>query len=189
MTSGTVYLLMTICSLCGMVFVWEVGVKSLALDAFRARLFEIRRELFHLGETGRIRFDDDAYQILEKRINALIQFAHRISFLTFVLSSVENERAKKERDYVNIADEFNLKLSRIEDERVRRDMEYMMERIGTAVFAYFVITSHVVQIGMLIYGVQRLFSPLKAKQREQQTVYVFEREAYISARLRARSAT
>jgi hypothetical protein len=189
MTSGFVHLFITICAACGMILVWQVGVKSLALDAFRARLFEIRRELFYLGESGRIRFDDDAYRMLEARINALIQFAHRVSFITFLLSFVENQRAKRQKDYVNITEEFSLTLSRVADAEVRRDMEHMMERISTALLCYFVITSHVVQLGMLALTFQRLFSPSRVKKREQQTAYVFEREAYITERLRARSAS
>jgi hypothetical protein len=68
-------------------------------------------------------------------------------------------------------------------------MEYMMERIGTALLFYFVITSHLVQVGMIALTFQRFFSPSRVKKREQQTVYVFEREAYISEKLRARSAS
>jgi hypothetical protein len=172
-----------------MIFVWQVGVKSLALDAFRARLFEIRRELFYLGESGRISFDDAAYRMLEARINALIQFAHQVSILTFVLSYLENQRAKRQKDYVNITEEFSLTLSRVANDDVRRDMEYMMERISTALLFYFVITSHLVQMGMIVLTFQRLFSPLRVKRREQQTVYVFEREAYMSEKLRTRRAS
>src|SRR6266566_4122568 len=49
------------------------------VDLFRQRVFALRAELFEVGASGKISFDDPAYRMLRSMMNGYIRFAHRIS--------------------------------------------------------------------------------------------------------------
>ena len=91
-------------------FVWDLGIKKWLLDAFRERLFEIRFSLFRLGMSGEVPFDSEAYRSIETLISGLLRFAHHVTFVTFLLSSKEQEQAKKEKGYVDYAHQIELKI-------------------------------------------------------------------------------
>jgi len=61
-------------------------VKNYRLDAFRQRLFALRDQLFDYAANGEVPFDHPAYQMLRTRINGMIRFAHRVSFLRLFLT-------------------------------------------------------------------------------------------------------
>jgi hypothetical protein len=75
---GNLHLLMALGAL---TFLWFVGWRGYHLDLFRQRLFAIRQELFDLAARGEVEFNGYAYGGLRQQINALIRFAHRLSFL------------------------------------------------------------------------------------------------------------
>lgn len=66
---------------------WFYLIKEYRVSAFRERLFSIRDELFAFAADEGVSFDDPAYLQLRDLINAMLQFAHRVSFLTLLISA------------------------------------------------------------------------------------------------------
>ncbi len=78
----------------GVTLLWllvYVGVRPYRIDRVRNELFAIRNQLFLFAARGGISFDDPAYTLLANRINAVIRFAHTITFTQLILYSV-NEK-------------------------------------------------------------------------------------------------
>jgi len=74
---------------------WFYLVKDYRVSAFRERLFSIRDELFAFAADDGVSFDDPAYLQLRDLINGMVQFAHRVSFLT-LLTSARNSSSSRE---------------------------------------------------------------------------------------------
>jgi hypothetical protein len=66
---------------------WFYFVKEYRVAAFRERLFSVRDQLFDFAANGQVSFDDPAYLELRALINGMLQFAHRVSFLTLLSSA------------------------------------------------------------------------------------------------------
>jgi len=96
-----VYLLSWVTGACALWLFWSLGIKRLFLDGFRERLFELRFELFRLGMSNELPYESDTYRTLEMLICGMLRFGHRITFLTYVMCVVEQQRAKKEKDFVD----------------------------------------------------------------------------------------
>jgi len=77
--------LSSIISLTGLAVLFFQIYPAYLEDAFRQRLFALRRELFVHGINKNISFTDDAYIVLRMQINSVIRFAHRMSFFHFWL--------------------------------------------------------------------------------------------------------
>jgi len=76
----------------GLVLLWilvYVGWRPYRIDRVRNELFTLRNELFMFAARGGIAFDDAAYTLLTSRINAVIRFAHTITFTQLILYSVQ----------------------------------------------------------------------------------------------------
>lgn len=179
---STFYLTVTVTALCGIWIVWEFGFKSLFLDAFRSRLFELRAELFAMAKEGKLSFDDEAYRVIELVLNGSIRFAHRLSFLSYIMSSLENHRAKRDdRDYVDFSQQIALKVSRLSP-AAQTELLSILVKLRSALALYLVATSLIFKVAMCIYLVVKLFRPKQAESKVTQQVYVIQREAYLSAK-------
>lgn len=66
---------------------WFYFIKEYRISAFRERLFSIRDELFAFAADDGVPFDSPAYLQLRDLINGMLQFAHRVSFLTLLTSA------------------------------------------------------------------------------------------------------
>lgn len=55
-------------------FLWRTSCQ----ERFRQKLFEVRDELFQFAHDRNIEFDEPAYVLLRRRINAMIRFSKRI---------------------------------------------------------------------------------------------------------------
>jgi hypothetical protein len=80
------------------------GWRAYNRDAFRQRAFAIRDELFDFAANGSIAFNDPAYTLLRSRMNATIQYSHRLTFgeafLPLLFMILRNEASDPPRHYV-----------------------------------------------------------------------------------------
>src|ERR1044072_3339893 len=80
------------------------GWRAYSRDSFRQRAFAIRDELFDFAAAGDISFSDPAYTMLRSRMNATIQYSHRLTFgealLPLLFMMLTNRHATLPRNYV-----------------------------------------------------------------------------------------
>lgn len=174
-----IYLLSWVAALGGAWLLWSFGIRVWLLDNLRERLFEIRFRLFSLGMSDELPFDSDAYRTIETLLCGLLQYAHRISFLTLLLSSLEDERERKEQDYVDVSAQIKLKLSRLEADTMQRLLVIIADA-QKAVILYAAFSS---LLFMSIFAVLRLCEALgivSLTDQRQRTVRIIEREAYLA---------
>lgn len=79
--------------LAGLWVLWYHFLRPQRVDIFRQKLFELRSDLFDLAASGVLPFDHPAYTQLRLLINGLIRFAHRASFPTLVVATVQSKKA------------------------------------------------------------------------------------------------
>ena len=67
-------------------YFWEY--REYRMMRTRYKLFQLRNELFALGETGELAFDNKAYGLTRMLINGAIRYAHRLSMLHILIMHV-----------------------------------------------------------------------------------------------------
>lgn len=97
--SSSYYLTVAVFSLLGLWLLWFYGYQEYLSSRFRFRLFRVRSELFSMAASGLVRFDDPAYCGLRFRLNALLRFAHRISFLSLIVALISGPPSPKAESY------------------------------------------------------------------------------------------
>lgn len=174
-----VYLLSWVGAVCFGWFLWTLGIRPLMLDGVRERLFELRFRLFRLGMTGELPFDSEAYRALELLFCGLLRFGHRITFLTFLSSQIESERAKKEKGYVDVSKQIALKISRLSPE-TQEKLSLILKDMHTGIIVYMAFSSLFFLSIFTVAGVCKwlgLWHPENARQRVTRAI---EREAYLA---------
>lgn len=72
----------------GLILLWVLfyfGVRPYRVDRIRHELFVLRDEMFMYAMQGGISFEDQAYRMLRNKINALIRYAHTVTFTRIVI--------------------------------------------------------------------------------------------------------
>lgn len=163
---SSIYLLSIVAAVSGLWFLWTLGLKLLFLDMYRERLFELRFKLFLIGATGELSFDNDAYRAVEALLCGLLRFGHRITFTTYVFSSIEQSRAKREdRDYEDVSQQIALKISRLGPE-TQQKIGTILSQARSTVLLYMAFTSLIFVVafsGWVVLKVLGLRRPSKAK--------------------------
>jgi hypothetical protein len=177
------YLLSWIVAACSLWLLWSLGIKRLFLDSFRERLFELRFELFRLGVSGELPFDSDTYRTLETLICGLLRFGHRISLLTFILCRKEQERAKKDKDFVDLSQQIALKISRL-DPATQAKLLRILEGVRGATIVYMSFTSLLFLSVFTAYLTAKFLGVWHAMEKAKEISFVIEREAYLSESMR-----
>lgn len=80
----------------GLVLLWVLyfwGWRPYRIDRVRHDLFELRNELFLYAASGEISYENDAYRLLRRRIEALVRFAHTMSLTRVILIGIQHQRA------------------------------------------------------------------------------------------------
>ena len=174
-----VYLLSWVGALCAAWFLWTLGIRRLLLDGMRERLFDLRFRLFRLGTTGELPFDSEAYRVLELLICGLLRFGHRITFLTFLFSQIEGERAKKEKNYEDVSKQIALKIARLKPE-TQEKLGQILKDLHSALIVYMAFSSLFFLSIFIVMNVCKwlgLWHPENARER---VTRVIEREAYLA---------
>ena len=180
---NSIYLLSWVAGLCAVWFLWSLGIKPLVLDLFRERLFELRFQLFRLGMNGEIDFSNDTYRTLETQLCGLIRFSHRVTFLTFIFSLVEQEKAKKEKGYADLGQQIALKISRL-DPDAQTNLKALLTNLRSAIVLYLVFSSVLFMTLIFVYNVRRLVGFGTKTDDTHEISSVVEREAYRAEYLR-----
>jgi hypothetical protein len=178
-----IYTLVWVSGLCFIWMIWEFGYKACMLDRFRAHLFELRDRLFSFAEGGGIDFDNDAYRSVELLLNGVIRYAHRCSFLTYCISSIEVARAKKsDKDYVDFGRQMTMKLSRLNPE-AQSVLSEILRSLHKGLALYMFGTSLLFKGLAVFVAIKelRITRFKEAKQKMAKQVIVLEGEAYREA--------
>ncbi len=173
-----VYLLSAVAAVCGAYFIWTLGIRKLMLDFLRERIFELRFQLFELGMSGELQFDNEAYRALEILLCGLLRFGHRISFLTYVLSQIEIARAKKDSDYIDVSAQIALKIARLDPE-AQGKICAILEQVHRAVVAYMAFSSLLLLSLCVAIEVLKLFG-IRLDGAKVNVRAAIEREAYLA---------
>jgi hypothetical protein len=182
-----IYLLSWVGGACSLWFLWSLGIKRLVLDRFRERLFELRFELFCLGMSGELPFDSETYRTLETLICGLLRFAHRITLLTYLFSRIERERAKKDKNYVDLAQQIALMISR-EHPKTQAKLGKILEGLSSAITVYWAFTSLLFILVFAVFEVAKALGLWRPEQETEQITFVVEHEAYRAESLRVAMA-
>ena len=171
------YLLTWISGLCALWFLWDIGIKKLLLDLFRERLFELRFELFKLGVSGEVAFDSHIYRNLETLICGLLRFGHRITLITFFFSKVEQDRAKKRNDFIDVGQQIALQISRLQPP-VQQKLTATLESLRKAILLYAAFTSLFFLAAFVVLTIAKAFGFWRPDQATAEFSGVIESEAY-----------
>lgn len=174
-----VFLLSAAAAVVAMWFIWSLGIRKLLLDLMRERLFEVRFELFRLGLSGELPFDSEAYRSIEMLICGLLRFGHRIMFTTYLVSLVETEKAKKEKDYVDVSQQIALKVSRLNPETQVKVLQ-ILQRSHSAFMRYMALSSLFFLAIACVFALLRLLQLWDPDKAEAEVTRVIEREAYLA---------
>ncbi len=173
-----IYILSTIASVCAAYLLWSLAIREFLLDGVREKLFGLRFDLFRLAMNGEVEFDNEAYRSLEILFCGLLRFAHRITFLTYLMSKIEAERAQKEKDYVNVSAQIALRVSRLAPE-TRAKMLKILEEMRDAMLIYIGLSSLFFIVVFVVYKVLHLLGIRRLEETKVEVVDVVSREAYI----------
>jgi hypothetical protein len=176
---NSIYLLSAVGAVCAAWFIWTDGIKVLFLDGMRERLFEIRFELFRLGTSGELPYDNEAYRAVETLICGLLRFGHRITFLTFLLSIVEIAKARKDKNYVDVSQQIGLKISRLQPSTQVKVAKILKDTHSTIV-VYTALSSLFFLTLMATTKVCKLLGLWHSESTREKVSHVIEREAYLA---------
>jgi hypothetical protein len=176
MMASPLYLLITICGVAGLWFVWDLGIKKLFLDIVRERLFELRFDLFKLAESGEVSFQDDAYRAIETLICGLLRFAHRVTLGSFLLSVWYQSKSKEANDFVDYHQQIEFKVSKSSPD-AQKALNKILSDIQTAVTVYMAFSSLAFITASAIYMMLKWLHILTNNTRNTIS-HVVESEAY-----------
>jgi hypothetical protein len=186
MMQSELYLTIIVMAVAGLWFVWDLGLKKLFLDGFRERLFELRFQLFKMGESGELSFDDEAYRAIETLICGLLRFGHRVTFMGFILSMREQALAKKSDDYVDYSKQIELKISRTPPD-VQSQLRKILSDVHSMVTIYMAVSSLLFMVASVVLALLRGLN-LFRNFGKREISSVLESEAYRAESYRGRRA-
>ena len=102
--------------------------RSYRIDALRHRLFVLRDELFDYALDGNLSFDHPAYAMLRRRMNNLLRFSHKISFVRLLIFLSLGYKIMAKEALVNHEREWRSALDQLSDKQ-RRKIEELHERV------------------------------------------------------------
>ncbi|WP_263367010.1 hypothetical protein [Edaphobacter bradus] len=172
-----IYLMSWVSAACAIWLVWSLGIKPLVLDAYRERLFELRFQLFQLGVDGKLSFNSDTYRTLETLLCGLLRFAHRVTLVTYALSRIEQDKAKKEPDHGNLSQQITLKISRTDPE-AQEKLYKLMNELRDAIFLYIAFSSILFMLIAAAFGIAQLLGLWHPEKTKKELTGVIETEAY-----------
>ena len=109
----------------------------------------------------------------------LLRFAHRITFLTFVFSAVEIEKAKKEKDYVDISQQITLKITRLQPE-TQAKLGSILKDAHSVLLVYMALSSLFFLSIFAVVKVCKLLGVWHSDNTREGVTRVLEREAYLA---------
>lgn len=167
MTTAIFYTTSIVISVIGICAVWQLGLKPLMLDNFRDSLFFTRDRLYALAREGRIDCDSDAYRAVEQFINSVIRYAHRFTFMSFILWSTEANRLKIADEQAAPAIPLSGCIGALDDPALRTELSNIVQEILILLPRYIAKSSLMFIVGSAIYLAFRSVSPFIARSKQQ----------------------
>ena len=126
----------------GLLFLLYSLYRRLFLDLFRGRLFLLRERWFDLAldPKSTLRFDSDLYRSVEQSLCGILRFAHRISFVFFVIQRVSERVQNIEMD-VTPVERINRSVDSIDDDYTRNRAFQIWNDIPATMLVYMACTS------------------------------------------------
>ena len=171
-----VYILVLVSGIAGFWLFWDQAVKRILLDAFRERVFAQRFALFQLAMNGQLTFDSEVYRQIETLLCGLLRFAHNVTFLTFMFSRDQQEKARMKDGYVDVSREIAEKIMQLNPD-VQHELGIILSEVRRSILVYVSFTSLLFLVVSAVLTVARIFGlwrPDKAREISD----VVEREAY-----------
>lgn len=125
---------------------------------------------------GELSFDSEAYRVVETLLNALLRFAHRVTFPTYLYSVWGQTQAMQEKDYVDVAKYIELKISAIQS-YAQAKLQRILSDVNTVVTLYMAATSLLFLMTAVLFSLLRLLRVISVPSSRDVSA-VFEREAY-----------
>ena len=111
--------------------------RSYRIDALRHRLFVLRDELFDYALDGNISFDHPAYAMLRRRMNNLLRFSHKISFVRLLIFLSLGYKIMAKEALANHEREWRSALEQLSDKQ-RKKIEELHERVLSEILKHMV---------------------------------------------------
>jgi hypothetical protein len=178
-----IYFLSWVAGVCSIWLLWSLAIKRLFLDAFRERLFELRFELFRLGMSEELPFESDTYRVFETLICGMLRFGHRITFLTYVFCRIEQERARRDKNFVDLSRQIALKISRLNPETQAKLLRILKD-LTMATMVYMAFTSLFFMSIIAGYEIAKFLKLWTPDSATKEIGFVIEREAYRAETMR-----
>ena len=128
-------------SLLGICYLLLWRYRSVSMDFFRQKMFELRDELFDYAANGHIGFDHSAYAVLRNTMNGYLQFGHRFTALQalafFVLLSKEDKAYMQTHSFESV---WSRAVKTLNAES-KQQLEVYRDRMHTLAMTYIVISS------------------------------------------------
>lgn len=175
------YITSMVVSITGIFVVWQLGLKKLRLDDFRDALFVVRDRLYELAQSDQIDCDSGAYRAVELFINSLIRYAHRFTFMSFIMSMWDYDSDKAFEGGDSPTQAMFRQVNGVRDEKVRDELISII-RAATSLLPHYIARSSLMfMLSALFYVVFRSVSP-RVEDSKRQAVESFETGAYREAK-------
>ena len=181
MNSAIFYLTSMAISATGIFAVWQLGLKKLRLDDFRDALFLVRDRLYALAQSGQIECDSGAYRAVEIFLNSLIRYAHRFTFMSFLLSVRDYDSSKAFEGNDSPTAIMFKQVNGVSDEAVRAELLGIVSSATALLPHYIARSSLMFMLSGVFYLLFRSVSS-RVERSKQQAVESFEAEAYRDAK-------
>jgi hypothetical protein len=175
--NSPLYLFTWVTAACVAGAIWSFGIKLLMLDWLRERLFELRFKLFEMGMEDQIKFDDPAYRSFELLFCGLLRFAHRITFLSYLFSARQRSRASKEKDYVDVAQQIALRVSRL-NPTTQEKFNDIAQKAREALIYYMIFSSIPLFVFIMSLVLAKRVGLIKLDGAKEKIIVPIEQEAY-----------
>ena len=187
MNPAIFYITSIVTSATGIFAVWQLGLRKLRLDDFRDNLFAVRDRLYSLAQEGRIDCDAGAYRAVELFLNSLIRYAHRFTFMSFLLSVWDYDESQAYEGRVSSTQMMLEQIDKVTDNSVRDELQSIVRSATNLLPHYIAHSSLMFMLSSLVYVIFRSVSP-RVEKSKQQAVESFETEAYRDSEFGIRAA-
>jgi len=144
-----------------------------ATDLLRQRLFELRDQIFDMAADGRgFTFASDEYKEIRDTFNGLIRHAHKFTIPWYI----HMYRATKN---IEAHSRFTAALERIEDHKVRREIQNKMNTAASAIAAAAILRSMIALPLLLLLAPLFVILPELFKRRRRKIIRAVRHESLI----------
>jgi hypothetical protein len=120
------------------------------IDIFRQQMFAIRDELFDFAASGKIVFDDPAYQLLRHLMNGFIRYAHNITPIRTTASVIRWKLfSRPATEHWTVS--WNHAIENVQDENVKKKLQEFHSRVTMLVVGQLVLSPGLLFVALPIF--------------------------------------